>query len=612
MGAAASIEQWPPVHRAVWEARRGELVSDNGAHVDLSPLAWYERDVVTDGHLASLLHAGVESLDLRGCAALTITSARLIADACEQLRDVDFERCDNLGNVGVFAVQGVVRHCRRLSRLSLRRWGAVTNESLATLAAARRLGTLDLAGCTNLSKLTALPASLTCLNVSDCVRLAAADGLVDCAATLVVLRAAGTRFVDFGVIARCHALEELDVSRAGPAAPQTSPSKPSPGLSDASLESIARGCPRLARLSVRGHADATDAGILAFGARLTALDASDCARLTDGALSVGAFSELRVAECPRLTKLHHGALAVLDARACDGVGAGVERLGTCGHLYSLDLSGVAVRDSGLLAIALGCALTVLRVRGCGELTDAALSAVASSCAGLTVLDVSFCGRLTDVGLIVLGSCCTELRELHVAGLRLATDAGLSGLHCPDLRELDASSTSLTSAGLEAALEGAPRLARLAIADCRALDDDALAAICAHAAESLVELDARRCGFDELPGDFGDALARLERCDLSGNRLRVCVESVARLRIRRPEDLDLRDNPWRRPPAAVVADGLDAIHEWYDDELGAKDHGLDRHPPVGYPATEFRRSQFATAGRFDHRGAPPKSTRVMRL
>ncbi|KAH8094370.1 hypothetical protein JL720_4367 [Aureococcus anophagefferens] len=203
-------------------------------------------------------------------------------------------------------------------------------------------------------------------------------------------------------------------------------------------------------------------------------------------------------------------------------------------------------------------------------------------------------------MIVLGASCTRLRRLNVANCAGLSGRALAALHCPDLEALDAAGLPLADDALDDVLAGAPRLRVLGLRGCGGLTDDALSAI-ADRCPSLVELDVANCGFAELPVDFGDRLATLEKCNLSGNEFAVLVRSVAKLHCR-DEDLDLSDNPWTRPPADVVDEGMDAVNDHFDDIFGANDES-DRWPPIGYPATEFGLSKFRDAGRLGlHRDA----------
>ena len=85
MGAAASIELWPAAHRELWRAKGHLLFADDGATVDLSSLAWYERESVRDGHLATALTVGVRVLDLNDCCSVTTALLYLVAAGCPRL-----------------------------------------------------------------------------------------------------------------------------------------------------------------------------------------------------------------------------------------------------------------------------------------------------------------------------------------------------------------------------------------------------------------------------------------------------------------------------------------------------------------------------------------------
>ena len=88
---------------------------------------------------------------------------------------------------------------------------------------------------------------------------------------------------------------------------------------------------------------------------------------------------------------------------------------------------------------------------------------------------------------------------------------------------------------------------------------------------------------------------------SGSKIQREIKRVLSIHCR-DGDLDLSDNPWTRPPADVVDEGMDAVNDHFDDIFGANDES-DRWPPIGYPATEFGLSKFRDAGRLGlHRDA----------
>jgi hypothetical protein len=69
---------------------------------------------------------------------------------------------------------------------------------------------------------------------------------------------------------------------------------------------------------------------------------------------------------------------------------------SCASLASLDLKGCTnLTDEPIKAIAAGCAsLTSLDVAGCSNLTDESITAVAAGCASLTARHVRGCPTLT--------------------------------------------------------------------------------------------------------------------------------------------------------------------------------------------------------------------------
>ena len=137
---------------------------------------------------------------------------------------------------------------------------------------------------------------------------------------------------------------------------------------------------------------------------------------------------------------------------------------------------------------------VLSLRGCCQLTDAALAPLAPA---LRDLDVSYCTQLTDAALAPLSGLCV----LAVGGCTGVTDAALARL-APQLRALDiAHCPQLTGA----AFAGALRLERLRMRGCSqsSIGDAHFAGL-----QGLAELDMSRCTQATLTPALFEALTGL--------------------------------------------------------------------------------------------------------
>ncbi|KAH8094369.1 hypothetical protein JL720_4366 [Aureococcus anophagefferens] len=154
MGAAASVEQWPPHDRELWERKGHLVVRANGAVVDLSPLTWY-GEAVSDGHVVTALRRDLVELVLDDCSSLTRALLSVVAASCPNLRIL---RLDGCGDVGVDGLLAAAAGCPRLETLSCAHWGQLTSRSLASLhTAAPRLTSLDVSRAANVAALPASP-----------------------------------------------------------------------------------------------------------------------------------------------------------------------------------------------------------------------------------------------------------------------------------------------------------------------------------------------------------------------------------------------------------------------------------------------------------------------
>ncbi|KAG5186513.1 hypothetical protein JKP88DRAFT_309838 [Tribonema minus] len=353
----------------------------------------------------------LQHLDLSGCNKISDTGLASLAERCPQLRPWHTHR-DNTAPVphaaAAAAAATVVRsapqisnaglaslaeRCPQLSWLALAGLTLVTDTGVSRLAqgaCAVRLRHLDLAGIYLLSDgakrdfavagLQALAASCTQLEslvLDGCFRVSTQAlralgarlhalthlSLARCPAITAQVDGANAHAAaDHGVCAmaaRCGALTSLDVRDCGAA------------VTDALLEGVARGCPRLAALTAARAPAWGVRGMRALCRRLCAslerLDVSGCAGLTDDAfVPFKASADFGGIKSALPQALDHPMLRLRSVSLCDcaGVGGvGVQWLAQgCPALVTLNVHGTKVRVSGGSSIRNGCpALVTLNV-----------------------------------------------------------------------------------------------------------------------------------------------------------------------------------------------------------------------------------------------------------
>jgi len=91
-------------------------------------------------------------------------------------------------------------------------------------------------------------------------------------------------------------------------------------------------------------------------------------------------------------------------------------------------------------------LTDLSMRGCPQLSDAAIVEMGTRCTNLTRLDLGKCPRITTGALKGINNL-TQLNQLQMPGLELVVPEAFEGLSLPNITSLNLSRTGLTDSGL---------------------------------------------------------------------------------------------------------------------------------------------------------------------
>ena len=63
--------------------------------------------------------------------------------------------------------------------------------------------------------------------------------------------------------------------------------------------------------------------------------------------------------------------------------------------------------------------------GCGNVTDAGVSALSAGCGQLQSIHLARCGNVTDAGMSALGAGCGKLQSINLGDCDMVTDAGIS-------------------------------------------------------------------------------------------------------------------------------------------------------------------------------------------
>ena len=122
--------------------------------------------------------------------------------------------------------------------------------------------------------------------------------------------------------------------------------------------------------------------------------------------------------CPWLTHLRLRGLRNIDDATMETVGT------SCPRLTALDASGASCTDEGIRSLAAGCPLLEhVQLSGCKRVSNPGVEALAARCAGLRVLDLQGC---STVGTPAARALAEHSRSLHTVSFQCCaglTDAG---------------------------------------------------------------------------------------------------------------------------------------------------------------------------------------------
>lgn len=175
-------------------------------------------------------------------------------------------------------------------------------------------------------------------------------------------------------------------------------------ISDATMISLAKHCPRLRKLLFRKNGAVTSAGLVALSQN-----------------------------CHELLYLHiNGKNRIADNAVCS-------LAEHCTQLTSLTLEDCnGITDASIGVLATKCvSLTDLSLYGCSQISDVGVQHIALHCRNVTSLDLGCRKEVTDASIVTLAQYCTQIVTLNLYDCHLITDAALIAIahNCPHLEQL---------------------------------------------------------------------------------------------------------------------------------------------------------------------------------
>lgn len=427
-----------------------------------------------------------------------------------------------------------------LTRLTLDNVAHLTSNGLSALGSFRSLVQLSLQACSGLSADTILilPTSLTQIDLSHCewVDDASVRSLVKrCPALTHVWLAHCKRMTDYGVAAfadspsSCAMLLQLNISHC---VRVTDTALLALFVKALKLQTLlASGLPRVEGWVIQGlpHIGTNALQTLdlahnarmqcllivhlvrVYATRLTDVDLSHCALLTDEALvALGqhcpSLVALKLASCAMISD--NGLIRLVENSPAQQPPSGDSSIGDQQRLAS-DVSA----SSGDHEPPRCTNLRILDISGCYQITNDGLAAIARRCMDLQVLVLDGVRRVSAKSLRLLFKNCLQLRTFSWSGLLVRTtklvDTGGTCSGFFSIPQVDQQAVSAIASGY--------RLTVLNLANTKC-DAEALASLLvSHCGAQLTDLNVTAIATDALCLAIGSACARLQVLHLSRSR-----------------------------------------------------------------------------------------------
>uniref|UniRef100_A0A6I8N9W6 F-box domain-containing protein n=2 Tax=Ornithorhynchus anatinus TaxID=9258 RepID=A0A6I8N9W6_ORNAN len=432
------------------------------------------KDIIHDKVVVNILRKwrpSVVRLNLRGCSSLQWPSFKCIGE-CKNLQELNVSECQGLNDESMRLIsegcQGLLylnlsytditngtlrllsRSFPHLQYLSLAFCRRFTDNGLRYLASGRgcsRLSYLDLSGCVQITVQGFQYIGTKCsiiqhLIINDmptltdsCVKALA--GNCQQITSLILSGTPALTDVAFQALSECK-LVKLRVGGNN-------------WITDVSFKVIQKYWPNISHIHVADCQRITDSGLKAISTlrKLHVLNLSYCTRISDTGVkqfldghSSPKIRELNLTHCNRISdaslfKISQRCqnLNYLSLRYCDQLtDSGIEILGHLSSLFSIDLSGTTISDSGLAALGQHGKIKQLTVSECKnitdlgiQVTDIGLQFLSENCHYLHTLDVSGCIHLSDKTIKALWKGCKGLRIFKMLYCRHISKAAASKL-----------------------------------------------------------------------------------------------------------------------------------------------------------------------------------------
>eukprot|EP00262_Sarcandra_glabra_P013851 TRINITY_DN3919_c0_g1_i1.p1 TRINITY_DN3919_c0_g1~~TRINITY_DN3919_c0_g1_i1.p1 ORF type:complete len:330 (+),score=6.96 TRINITY_DN3919_c0_g1_i1:2-991(+) len=214
------------------------------------------------------------------------------------------------------------------------------------------------------------------------------------------------------------------------------------GITDNGLALVSRGCPSLVSISLY-RCNITDTGLESLAKSCSALEhinLSYCILLSDHGVKALCrecckIRALSISYCRGISGVGFqecsATLTFVEADSCLLTSEGVSSIVSGGGLEYLDVSSLRhwVCGDGLDGIGsgFGASLRFLNLRMCRFVGDESVAAIARGCPLLQEWSLAVCHEVKFSGWEAIGSHCHNLKVLHVNRCRNLCDRGLQGL-----------------------------------------------------------------------------------------------------------------------------------------------------------------------------------------
>ncbi|KAL5701063.1 hypothetical protein ACHQM5_026442 [Ranunculus cassubicifolius] len=425
----------------------------------------------------------LRDLKLVKCLDVTDVGLAAIAVGCVKLEKLNLKWCMEITDLGIELLS---KKCTNLKSLDIS-YLKVTNRSLDSISALRKLESLSMVACSNIDDeglhfLKNANAALQSIDISRCdsvtssglTTVAKAHNTLEQISASYCFSELPTTFLSNLMELKSLRMLKLDGAR----------------VSSLNLLAIGNNCTNLVEVGLGKCAGVTDEGIMELVSRhgnLSSLDLTCCSLITDAALtSIAKY-------CKKLTCIKLESCDLITKKGLDQLGS------SCSLLEEVDLTDCSgVDDDGLKSLSRCSELLRLKLGLCLNISDKGVSYIGSSCAKLQELDLYRCMGITDAGLLAICSGCKKLKKLNLCYCEQITDMGLKSVSTlEELFDLEMRRlTHITSAGLVAIAAGCKSLVELDMKRCYNINDTGVWAL-AQLSPNLRQINLSYCSVSDM-------------------------------------------------------------------------------------------------------------------